>query len=37
MLPSLLVFVIVCHYQGLGMSALGGLHQPNQKNGAERL
>jgi len=37
MLSSLLVFVTVCHYQGLGISALGGFHQPNHKNGAERL
>jgi len=37
MLPPSLVFVTVCHYQGLGMSALDGLHQPNHKNDAEWL
>jgi len=37
MLPPSLVFISVCQYQGLGESALGGLHQPNHKNGAEQL
>jgi len=31
------IFVIVYQYQGLGMFALGGLPQPNHKNGAEWL
>jgi len=35
--PPSLVFVTARHYQGLGISALGGFCQPNHKNDSERL